>query len=51
MSVQQETTTAAMSPSATTPLVHITALVRKDMLETEETAQARIYTIRLFGGE
>lgn len=39
MSVQQETTTAAMSPSARTPLVHIAALVRKDMLETEETAQ------------
>ncbi|XP_068699032.1 uncharacterized protein [Montipora foliosa] len=39
MSVQQENITAAMWPCATTPLVHITALVRKNMLETDETAQ------------
>ena len=43
MSVQQENTTAAMLPLATTPLVHITVFVRKDILVTDETAQARIY--------
>ena len=41
MSVQQENTTAAMRPCATTPLAHITALVGKDMLETVEIAQVR----------
>ena len=51
MSVQQENTTAAMSPCATTLLVHIIALVRQDMLETDETAQVRIYTIRPLGAE
>ena len=51
MSVQQENITAAMSPCATTLVVHITALVRRDMLEMDEAAQARIYAIRLFGGE
>ena len=51
MSVQREKTNAAISPGATTPLVHITVLVRKDMLETDETAQARTYTIRMFSGE
>ena len=51
MSVQQENITAAMSPSATTLLVHITALVRRGMLETDETAQASLFTIRPFGGE
>ena len=45
MSVQQENITAAMAPCATTLVVHITALVRRDMLEMDETAQARIYTI------
>ena len=51
MSVQQENITAAMSPCAATLVVHITALVRRDMLEMDETAQARIYTIRLLSGE
>ena len=51
MSVQREKTNAAISPGATTPLVHITVLVRNDMLETDETAQARTYTIRMFTGE
>ena len=32
-------------------MVHITALVMRDTLETDETAHARIYTIRLLGGE
>ena len=41
MSDQQENTTVAMWPSATTPLVHITALVRKDMSETSKTAPVR----------
>ena len=44
MSVQQENTTAALRPCATTLLVHITALanIRMDMLETDETVhQAR----------
>ena len=49
MSVQQENTTAALRPCATTLLVHITALanihVRMDMLETDETVhQARSHT-------
>ena len=41
MSVQQKNATAAMWPCAKTPLAHITALVKKDMLETDEAAQVR----------
>ena len=47
MSVQQENTTAALRPCATTLLVHITALanIRMDMLETDESAhQARSHS-------
>ena len=41
MSVSLEITPVALTQIASTPMVHIIALVRQGMLETEETAQVR----------
>ena len=45
MSVWLKITPAALTLSASTPMVHIIALVRQGILETDETAQVRVSCI------